>query len=132
MRMRWVKSWIWYVPREVSCRPDRGAGPGKLAALAEAAAHSNPTRSRQPGLADCGVAAEGFFAGFCVVDYRVGVAGGGGGSPRFVGGFAGEGGQFGDPAVDVGGVRVELPALGDRVEDAEVRRGVRAAARHPL
>src|SRR5215207_2026505 len=125
MRMRWVKSWIWYVPREVRCRPDRGAVPGKVTAL-------NPTRSRQLGLADCGVAAEGFFAGFCVVDYRVGVAGGGGGSPRFVGGFAGEGGQFGDPAVDVGGDRVELPALGDRVEDAEVRRGVRAAARHPL
>ena len=80
------------------------------------------------GSADGCVAAEGFCAGFGVVDDRGGVVGGGGGLPGFVGGPGGEVGEFGDPAVDVGGVGVELLALGGGVEDAEVRRGVGAAA----
>ena len=40
--------------------------------------------------------------------------------------------QLGDPLPDVVALGVELAALGDRVEDAEVRRGVGAAARRPL
>src|SRR5689334_23571112 len=71
------------------------------------------------------VAAERLAAGLGVVDDRLGVAVGAAVFPRFVGGLAGEAGEFGDPAADVFAGRVELQALADRVEDPEVRRRVR-------
>ena len=43
-----------------------------------------------------------------------------------------EPGQFRHPAPDIAAVLVELLALGDRVEDAEVGRGVGPRSRHPL
>jgi hypothetical protein len=49
-----------------------------------------------------------------------------------VGGLAVEVTQLGHPAPDILAGRVELQSLADRVEDPEVRRGVRAAAGDPL
>src|ERR1700739_4566471 len=40
--------------------------------------------------------------------------------------------QFRHPAPDIAAIRIELPALQDRVEDAEIARGIRAGARDPL
>ena len=40
--------------------------------------------------------------------------------------------QFRDPLTHIGSVRIELLALGNRIEDAEVGRGVSPTAGHPL
>ena len=52
--------------------------------------------------------------------------------PRLVRGRALQVWELGDPAADVLAGGVELPALGDRVEHPEVRRGVGACAGNPL
>ena len=85
---------------------------------------------------------EGLLARLLEVDYGMGVVGaevdvglledgfGGGVGVEEV--LGGEGGEFGEVGAQVGAVGVEFFALGDRVEDAEVGRGVGAATGDPL
>ncbi len=56
----------------------------------------------------------------------------GGQGPRLVDLCAGHAGELGNEAADVDAFGIELLRLEHRVEDPEVRRGVRAAARRPL
>ena len=82
------------------------------------------------------------MAGLLEVDYGVGVVGaelevgllegGFGGGVGVEDVLGGEGGEFGEIGAQIDGVRVEFFALGDGVEDAEVGRGVGAAASDPL
>src|SRR5579859_252395 len=54
------------------------------------------------------------------------------GFPRFVEIAVGHPLQLRAPAADIGAAGIELLALKDRIEDAEIGRGVGAAAGHPL
>src|SRR5579862_2660334 len=54
------------------------------------------------------------------------------GAPWRVNPGGGRAGEFGDPAPDVVAVRIEFFALQNRVENAEIGRGVGARAHYPL